>query len=208
MTSPLTKLIRALCAAATAAMCALGAAAAAAQTQLFDSSAGEIEVTRAAGPFDSPWGLAFLPDGRFLVTERDGRLLVADAEQIIEVANPPAAAAFGQGGLLDVTLSPDFADSGRLYLSYSEQDDEGVRTSVASARLILEGAPRLEDVTVIFRQQPALEGRRHFGSRIVVAPDGNLFIGLGDRGDRERAQSLSDHVGVVARITPRWRRSR
>ncbi|MBX2855069.1 MAG: PQQ-dependent sugar dehydrogenase [Rhodobacteraceae bacterium] len=174
----------------------------AAQTQVFDSSAGPIEVTRAAGPFESPWGLAFLPDGRFLVTEREGRLLVADAERIVEVANAPDVAAHGQGGLLDVTLDPEFASSGRLYLSFSERDDDGVRTAVASATLSLESAPRLDDVKVIFRQQPALESRRHFGSRIVVAADGTLFIGLGDRGDRDRAQLLTDHIGVVARITP------
>ena len=180
----------------------MSGAAATADSQFFESSAGPIEVTRAAGPFDYPWGLEFLPDGRLLVTERDGRLLIADAEEIAEVANVPEVAASGQGGLLDVTLAPDFPQTGRIYLSFSESASGGVRTAVASAALNLNGAPGLEDVKIIFRQQPALSGRRHFGSRIVVAPDGGLFIGLGDRGAEERAQSLSDHIGVIVRITP------
>ena len=150
-----------------------------------------------------PWSLAFLPDGAMLVTERPGRLrhIAAGGGVNRIVAGAPAVWARSQGGLLDVVLSPDFASSRTLFLSYAEARDGGAATTVARARLSADSA-RLDDLQVIFRQQPASGGGVHFGSRIVPARDGTLFIGLGERGQKEKAQDLSTHYGKVVRILP------
>ncbi|MEO0999378.1 MAG: PQQ-dependent sugar dehydrogenase, partial [Pseudomonadota bacterium] len=171
--------------------------------QVFESSAGPIRVTQVAEGLDHPWGLAFLPDGRFLVTERDGLLkLVAADGTATEVAGVPEVAARGQGGLLDVALAHDFAESGRIYLSYSRPEPSGrARTAVAAATLDLAG-PALSGVTDIFRMEPATRGGRHFGSRIVVTPEGNLFVTLGDRGERDMAQDTNTHQGTLIHILP------
>jgi glucose/arabinose dehydrogenase len=151
-----------------------------------------------------PWGLAFLPDGRALVTERAGRLRLIgrDGRVSAPLKGVPEVAAGGQGGLLDVALSPDFAASKAIFISYAEpRQGGGSATSVARARLELEGdSGRLDDVKVIFRQQPATFGSMHFGSRLAFARDGNLFVTLGERGQRERAQALGTHYGKVVRI--------
>jgi glucose/arabinose dehydrogenase len=154
----------------------------------------------------SPWGLAFLPDGRLLVTERPGRMRIVgkDGRLSAPVAGVPEVYALGQGGLLDVALSPDLASSAAVFLSYSEpRAGGGAATSVARAKLALDGAGgRLEDVKVVFRQQPAASGGIHFGSRLAFAGDGNLFVTLGERGQRDKAQDLSTHYGKVVRIRP------
>lgn len=172
--------------------------------ETFDSSAGPLSVERVAGPFDHPWSLAFLPDGGLLVTERPGRLvLLSEGGERLEVAGAPEVASRGQGGLLDVALSPDFAETGLLFLSFSEPAGGG-RNNTAVARAVLQvGAPpELKDVEVIFRQQPSVDSNKHFGSRIVVAGDGSLFVTLGERGQRPMAQKLDNHFGKVVRIAP------
>jgi glucose/arabinose dehydrogenase len=155
-------------------------------------------VTVAEG-LEHPWGLAFLPDGRMLVTERAGRLRIVEPSGAVSAPVPgvPPVHAQGQGGLLDVVLAPDFAESGLVYLSYAEPTEGGARTAVARGRLTDRG---LEDVRVVFRQEPALPGGLHFGSRLVWAPDGHLFIGLGERNQRALAQRLDNHLGKVVRI--------
>ncbi|MBS7538078.1 PQQ-dependent sugar dehydrogenase [Ancylobacter lacus] len=168
------------------------------------SSAGPLAVETVAAGLDSPWGLAFLPDGRLLVTERVGRLRIVSPNGTVSapVAGVPPVFASGQGGLLDVALAPDFADSRLVYLSYAEPREGASGTSVARGRLVESGgAARLEDVQVIFRQQPAVGGSSHYGSRLVFARDGTLFVTLGDRySQRDRAQDLSTHLGKVVRI--------
>ncbi len=177
--------------------------------------AGPVEAETAAGltiaaepvvtGLEHPWGLAFLPDGDMLVTERPGRLrLVSDGSLVAEpVSGVPRVWARGQGGLLDVAVGPDFAENGEVFLSYSEPGEGGAGTAVARGRLVREGdGGRLEDVEVIFRQQPKLGGGVHFGSRIVVGRDGTLFVTLGERGQKPLAQDLSTHMGKVVRIDP------
>ncbi len=151
---------------------------------------------------ENPWGLAFLPDGSALVTEREGRLkIVADGKISGPVEGVPEVAAVGQGGLLDVAIDPAFAQNRLIYLSFSEPGDGGAGTAVARGRLVQDGATtRLEDVAVIFRMEKKTSAGQHFGSRLVFAPDGNLFVTTGDRGDGKRAQDFMDHAGAVIRI--------
>ncbi len=170
------------------------------------SSAGNLEVETVASGLENPWGLAFLPDGRMLVTERPGRLRIVSRSGTVSapVANVPPVFANGQGGLLDVALAPDFADSRMIYFSYAEPREGAAGTSVARGKLMEEaGNAWLDGVQVIFRQQPASGGSNHFGSRLVFARDGSLFITLGDRYSlREKAQDLSTHIGKIVRIWP------
>jgi glucose/arabinose dehydrogenase len=154
-----------------------------------------------------PWGLAFLPDGRALVTERPGRMRILgrDGRMSPPLKGVPTVVAAGQGGLLDVALDPDFAGSGRVYLSFSEPRGGGTNgTSVARAKLVLDGeGGALEDLQIIFRQEPAATGALHFGSRLAFARDGSLFVTMGERyHGRDRAQDLATHFGKVVRIRP------
>src|ERR1700674_5343466 len=132
-----------------------------------------------------PWGLAFLPDGRLLVTERPGRLRIVSKDGALSapLQGVPKVYASGQGGLLDVQLGPDFATSGLIYLSYADPRDGAKNgTSVARARLVAEGdGGHLESVQVIFRQEPSYASSEHFGSRVVFTRDGSLFVTLGGR---------------------------
>jgi len=149
---------------------------------------------------DHPWGLAFLPDGRMLVTERPGRLRIIGKDGRLDpqpVAGLPQIAATGQGGLLDVALHPRFADNRLVYLSFSAHGETGIGTEVARGKL---AGNRLEDVQVIFRQHPKGGSGVHFGSRLVFDRDGYLFITLGERGERDRAQKPDDHAGSVIRL--------
>jgi glucose/arabinose dehydrogenase len=178
-----------------------GATACVALAQEFRGEHGLLRVTTVARGLENPWALAFLPDGRMLVTERPGRMRVIarDGSVGAPLGNLPAVLAQGQGGLLDVVLDRDFASNRVIYFTFSEPGDGGAGTSVARARL---GAGSLEDVKVIFRQMPKVRGGLHFGSRIVQARDGNLWVGLGERGQRDRSQDLSVHLGKVVRIRP------
>lgn len=146
-----------------------------------------------------PWGLAFLPDGRMLVTERPGRLRIVSAKGKVSppLRGLPKIAAVGQGGLLDVALHPKFSANRLVYISFAEPGDGGLGTTVARGRL---AGDRLENVEVIFRQKPKLRGGFHFGSRLVFARDGTLFVSMGDRGRMNLAQDPSNHQGTVARI--------
>ena len=154
-----------------------------------------------------PWGMAFLPDGRVLVTERPGRVRIVakDGKLSRPLSGVPKVYASGQGGLLDVQLDPDFASSGVIFLSYAEpRDDNKNGTSVARAKLVAEDeGGRLEDVRVIFRQEPSYASSNHFGSRIVFTRDGSLFVTLGDRySARDEAQNPGNHLGKLVRIMP------
>jgi glucose/arabinose dehydrogenase len=159
-----------------------------------------IRVSTLTEGLSHPWSLAFLPDGRMLVTERAGRLRIIGKDFKLNpqpVGSVPAVAAVGQGGLLDVALHPKFAENHWVYLSYSAGDRNGIGTEVA--RGVLKGN-QLENVQVIFRMQPKLRTGYHFGSRLVFDRDGFLFITLGDRGEMERAQNPGDHNGSVIRV--------
>lgn len=149
-----------------------------------------------------PWGLAFLPDGRMLVTERPGRLRIVESNGTLSapISGVPAVLAQGQGGLLDVALDADFASNQLVYLTYAEPGEGGAGTAAARGRL---NGNALVDVQVIYRQRPKLSGGGHFGSRLVFARDGALFITMGDRmGYRERAQDLTQGMGKIVRIRP------
>jgi glucose/arabinose dehydrogenase len=179
------------------------------EVQRFKTEKAEIAVETAARGLEHPWGLAFLPDGRMLVTERPGRLRVVANGQVSEpVRTPPQlrVTARGQGGLLDVALDPDFAANRLVYLSFAEDRGEGRGgTSVMRARLNAD-ATALEAPRIIFRQEPAHTGRNHWGSRLVFDRDGNLFVTLGDRFDlRAEAQNPANHLGKVVHITPEGR---
>ena len=157
------------------------------------------DVTRG---LEHPWGLAFLPDGRMLVTERPGRLrLVAPDGRLSEpLAGVPNVQAGGQGGLLDVALSPGFAENRLVYLSFSEPGPGGAGTAVARGRL---GERGLDDTEVVWRQLPKVSGTFHWGSRLVFRPDGTLFVTLGDRlTHRDAAQDLAVTLGKIVRINP------
>ena len=169
--------------------------------QEFDTRHGRVRAVTVASGLQHPWGLAFLPDGRLLVTERPGRLrfVSADGQLSEPLSGVPEVWARGQGGLLDVVLAPDFATSRLIYLSYAEPGGAGAGTAVARGRLTDRG---LDGVEVVFRQEPKRRAGQHFGSRLVFARDGNLFVTTGDRGGRELAQELERPMGKVLRIRP------
>lgn len=169
--------------------------------QFLVTQAGPVEIQTFVKGLEHPWGLAFLPDGRMLVTERPGRLrLVSQGGWLSEpISGVPEVFVQGQGGLLDVALDPDFAANHLIYLSYAEPGAGGASTAVARARL--EGNS-LKALKVIFRQQPKVRGGAHFGSRLVFARDGTLFITLGERFKFDPAQDLSSHLGKIVRIRP------
>jgi aldose sugar dehydrogenase len=164
---------------------------------------GAVRVETVARGLEYPWALAFLPDGRLLVTERPGRLrfVEPDGRLSAPLASVPPVQARGQGGLLDVALDPRFAENRLVYLAYAEPGEgRTAGTAVARGRL---GEGRLEDVQVIYQQQPKVEGTNHFGSRLVFARDGTLFVTQGERFDyRDQAQDLSSGLGKIIRINP------
>jgi glucose/arabinose dehydrogenase len=163
---------------------------------------GKLRVETVARGLEHPWALAFLPDGRILVTERPGRLrIVEPGGKLSEpLAGVPKVWANGQGGLLDVAIDPQFASNRLVYLSFSESGDGGAGTAVARGRL---GERGLENVQVIYRQQPKTGHGNHFGSRLVFDRDGKLFVTQGDRQDqRPLVQNLSTLIGKIVRINP------
>jgi glucose/arabinose dehydrogenase len=183
------------------AILALGFGPALALQQTIDTEEGPIKVETVTEGLKHPWGMAFLPDGRMLVTERPGRLRLVSTDGSVSepLAGVPKVAARGQGGLLGVALDPAFMTNKMIYLSYAEAGDGGAGTTVARGRLEDGG---LTDVKVIFQQTPKVDGPNHFGGRLAFAPDGTLFITLGDRFKFEPAQDLSSHLGKVVRINP------
>jgi glucose/arabinose dehydrogenase len=187
-------LIGAICLALTIAPLSVAA-------QPFSTQAMQLNVDTVAKGLEHPWSVAFLPDGRMLVTERPGRLNLVDSRgKLMRIAGLPAIAAGGQGGLLDVALAPDFATSRRIVFSFTEPRGQANGTSVAVARLSA-NAERIDDVKVIFRQEPSYANAMHFGGRLVFARDGTLFITLGERfALMDQAQNLSNHLGKIVRI--------
>jgi glucose/arabinose dehydrogenase len=173
------------------------------EAPVFSTEAGDFRLVTVAEGLEHPWSLAFLPDGRALVTERPGRLRIlgTDGQLSAPVDGVPEVHAINQGGLLDVAVDPDFADTRWIYLSYAEPLGEKTNgTTVARARL-RESA--LREIEVIFRQVPAVESGGHFGGRLVFARDGRLFVTLGERQAKpfsELAQDLTTHFGKVVRI--------
>jgi glucose/arabinose dehydrogenase len=190
---------------AVAALVALTLAAASAQVaaEIYDSEHYALDLVTVAEGLENPWGLAFLPDGGMIVSERAGRLrLISKAGQLSPpLEGVPEVVASNQGGLLDIALDPDFGRNDLIYISYAEPGQGGAGTAVARARLDIAGK-RLTGLQVIFRQQPKSGGGRHFGSRLVFARDGTLYITVGERGQRDRAQDFTINRGQVIRIRP------
>jgi aldose sugar dehydrogenase len=177
--------------------------AASAAPQTYPSSVGNLMVETIATGLANPWALAFLPDGRLVVTERAGRMRIVgkDGKLSRPLADVPQVAARGQGGLHDVVLDRDYAQNNTIYFCFAEPANGGARTALARAKLIDEATPRLDDVKVIFHQEGPLSSGNHFGCRIVQAADGNLFLTMGDHFTyRNEAQNLANHLGKIVRI--------
>jgi glucose/arabinose dehydrogenase len=171
----------------------------------YRSSAGDLNVETVASGLVNPWAIAFLPDGRMLVTERPGRMrIVARGGKLSPpLSGVPQVFASGQGGLLDVVLDRAFAQNRTIYFCYAEPVDGGARTALARAELSAGEVPALSGVKVIFRQEGPLSSGNHHGCRIVQMPDNNLFLTLGEHFVyRDQAQNLSNHLGKVIRIRP------
>ncbi|MFC3079987.1 PQQ-dependent sugar dehydrogenase [Phenylobacterium terrae] len=166
------------------------------------------DVVTVAEGLEKPWGVAFLPDGRMLVTEKPGRLRIvaADGQLSPPVAGLPAVDARGQGGLLGLALDPDFRNNGLIYWAYAEGHEGGMtNTAVARGRLTDGAQPRVENVQVIYRQAPQLASTMHYGGRLVFARDGTLFVTLGERSilpGRRQAQQMDSALGKIVRINP------
>jgi glucose/arabinose dehydrogenase len=166
---------------------------------------GNLAVSTFAAGLDHPWGLAFLPDRRMLVTERPGRLRIVSSEGALSkpVEGVPRVFASGQGGLLDVAIDREFASNSTIYFCFAEPAKGGGRTSLARARLAQGDEPRLEELKIIFRQEGPLSRGNHWGCRIVQTADGNLYLTTGDHFTyRDQAQNLANHLGKVIRIRP------
>ena len=168
-----------------------------------------LRVTEVVSRLNKPWALAFLPEGRMLITEKAPgalRVLGADGRLSAPVAGLPRTDDRDQGGMLDVVAAPDFAHTSMVYWSYAEPREGGNGTAVAPGKLVMSGAaPRMEGVEVIFRMMPTLASTKHYGGRLVFAPDGKLFVALGERSDmpgRVQAQDLRSHFGKIVRINP------
>jgi aldose sugar dehydrogenase len=161
------------------------------------TSIGNLEITTVAEGLEEPWGIAFLPDGRFLVTERDGRLQLFPPQggQGQQIAGVPDVYVEGQGGLLDVMIPRDFDQSREVFLSFSEPQDGGAGTALGRGKLTGDG--KLADFTTLFSAPVGGQGGRHFGSRIVEAPDGTIFLTAGERGTPDLAQDRTRAEGKV-----------
>jgi aldose sugar dehydrogenase len=175
------------------------------QVRTVATKTGKVRIETVARGLERPWGLAFLPDGRMLVTERPGRLRVVSREGGISepLRGVPGVFAQGQGGLLDIALAPDFRQSRLVYLTFAEPGEGGTAgTAVVRGRLN-DAATGLDATEVIFRQEPKVVGPNHFGSRIVFTRDGRqMFVTLGERNKFDPAQDISQHLGSVVRLNP------
>lgn len=165
-----------------------------------DTQSGSITVTPVASGLNEPWGVAPMPDGSLLVTEKDGTLLRVVDGQSSPIRGVPRVATSGQGGLLDITLARDFATTRTLFLTYSKPQGRGAGTALAAAELSADGT-RLENLRDLFVSAPGGTTGRHFGSRVVEGTDGTLFVTIGDRGDRPSAQDRTLHNGSIVRVT-------
>lgn len=173
-------------------------------SKIFDTQKVKVSAEVVAKGLEHPWAIAFLPDGDALVTERPGRMRILSHGNLSKpVSGVPEVAAIGQGGLLDVVLSPHFDTDQLIFFSFAQPGKGGAGTAVARAKLVREGeSARLEDVKVIFSMARKTDSPLQFGSRLVFAPDGTLFVGTGDRGEAMRAQDMHDSAGAVLRIEP------
>ncbi|WP_099865051.1 PQQ-dependent sugar dehydrogenase [Pararhizobium haloflavum] len=175
--------------------------------ETFETESGSIQVETVTEGIAEPWGLALLPDESWLVTEKEGnlRMISSDGALSDPISGTPEVDARDQGGLLDVTIDPDFEENRMVYLSFSEPGENDTNsTAVYKARLSDDGTA-LEDGEVIFSQQPKEVSTKHYGSRIVFDGDGHLFVTLGERSDAEfrgQAQDLDSHLGKIVRINP------
>lgn len=164
-----------------------------------ESEEETFRVVRLLDGLEHPWGMAWLPDGRMLITERPGRLNLVDGETITPLSGLPDVAARGQGGLLDVAVHPDYGSNGWVYFTYSASGDGGMGTVLARARLS-EKESALTDLETLYEQTPFVGSGRHFGSRIVFPDDGTVVFTIGERGQREPAQDLSNSIGTTIRL--------
>jgi glucose/arabinose dehydrogenase len=167
--------------------------------QTYESEHYRLRVATVAEGLERPWSLAWLPDGRMLVTERPGRLRIVSADGRLSdpVKGVPEVDDNGQGGLLDILVDPGFAENRTVYFSFAEPSPDGSGTAVVRAELA-HGA--LSNLKVLFRQQPKVSSPVHFGSRLALSPDGTLFITVGERGQRDLAQDPTVNRGQVIRI--------
>jgi len=175
------------------------------QTAVFRSEVGNIQVETIVGGLVNPWALAFLPDGRMLVTERPGRMRIVtrDGKLSPPLAGVPKVAASGQGGLLDVITDRNFVQNRTIYFCYADPVSGGAQTSLARAVLDAGETPKLDKLQRIFQQEGPPSSGNHFGCRIVQMPDGNLFLTMGDHyRPRDDAQNLGNHIGKIVRIAP------
>ena len=175
--------------------------------QVIQSEQATFQVQTLATGLERPWGLAFLPDGRMLVTERPGRLrlVAADGTLSAPLSGVPEVDARGQGGLLDVAIDPDFASNRLVYLTYAEPGPDGTNSTAAFRGVLAEDGSGLSDGAVIFSQQPKLPSTKHYGSRLVFDGNGYLFVTTGERSEaqfRDQAQDLDSHLGKIVRIFP------
>ena len=161
------------------------------------SAAQSFQVQEVVSGLDTPWGMAFLPDGSILITERGGALRHWSQGRLLSIEGVPESHEVYQGGMLGITLDPDFARNRYVYLAYTAKGEGGYNTEVARATL---EPGRLAEVETIFTAQPRYRGGRHFGARLVFDAAGSLYVSLGDRGERESAQDLSGHAGSLIRI--------
>ena len=170
------------------------------ENKIYRSKEHTFRIETVADGFSHPWALAFLPDGRMLVTEREGQLNLVEREggKHTRIAGLPKITARGQGGLLDVAVHPRFAENNWVYLSYVAQGEGGFGTHVGRGRL---KGTQLTDFQVLFRATPFTDTGQHFGSRLVFDGNGHLFISLGDRNERNSAQQLDNHNGSLIRLT-------
>jgi len=189
-----------LCWAAVLALSSMGNPATAAESKTLQSEKHAFRIVTLVQGLQHPWSLAFLPDGRMLVTERPGRLRVVSREFKLDpkpVEGAPRVAAVGQGGMFDVVLHPKYPENGWIYLAYNGPGDGGHGTELLRAKL---DGHRLTQERVLFRLEPKSSAGQHFGGRIVFDHEGHVYLTLGDRGEKERAQQLDDHAGSVIRV--------
>lgn len=168
-------------------------------TQVFHTQYHRVQLVKVAGPFENPWAVAFLPDGRMLVTERPGRLTIVDGSEVTPVTGTPDVHAQGQGGLMEVAVHPAYEENGWIYLTWSKPDGEG-NTATALVRGRLDGTS-FTDMQELFVQDRYSSPGRHYGSKLAWTPDGHLLMSIGDRGaNPPRAQNLADHAGTLLRL--------